>query len=38
MYDGVVFRGQGLNQRKRVLLEQVWLPGRLMERPFFLSG
>ena len=31
-------RGQGLNERKRVLLEQIWLPGRLMERLFFLSG
>lgn len=31
-------RGQGLNERKRVLLEQIWLPGRLMERLFFPSG
>lgn len=31
-------RAQGLRQRKRVLLEQIWLPGRLMEGLFSTSG
>lgn len=31
-------RGQGLEERKRVLLEQIWRPGRLMEGLFPLSG
>lgn len=29
-------RGQGLTERKRVLLEQIWLLGRLMEGLFSL--
>lgn len=31
-------RGHGFEERKRVLLEQIWLPGRLMEGLFSLSG
>lgn len=31
-------RGHGLEERKRVLLEQIWRPGRLMEGLFPLSG
>lgn len=31
-------RGQGLNERKRVLLGLIWVPGRRMEGVFFLSG
>lgn len=27
-------RGHGFEERKRVLLEQIWLPGRLMEGLF----
>lgn len=31
-------RGQGLNERKRVLLEQIWVSGRQMEGLFSMSG
>lgn len=31
-------RGQDFEERKGVLLEQIWLPGRLMEGLFPLSG
>lgn len=31
-------RGQGLNERKGVLLEQIWVPGRRMEGVFYPSG
>lgn len=31
-------RGQGFKGRKRVLLEQIWLPGRLMEGLFSTSA
>lgn len=31
-------RGQGLNGRKRVLLEQIGVPGRRVEEVFSMSG